>query len=308
MKTVLGRITAGAILLCSSWAGAGQDEMIVTVNSADTLIIGAPSIITVTLVNNNPDQSPVSVPKLDLASEIDQGVALAVRFESDSRAAIQIGYPMYGLPEVEIGPRPPRIDLHAGQRVTFTFDLNQLLFGGQLREGKNIPPGKYRMTAMFFNATWQSAPKDVTVREPTPDEEKFIEAIQKQGIGKKWFPAVITDDNLQVPDDIPLPADTAQLRDFIKVLRLAVRNPDAAVKQIDDKKDPWGYLQDAVTELKYECVAKAKGKDSAAAQDIRRNLDADAETKGRLTRLEKAGGLLDHFAEIKAAENLRAQE
>jgi hypothetical protein len=302
MKTMLGGITAVAIFFSSACARAEQSDMTLEVDCADTLVIGAPSVMTVTILNRNPAQSPFSVPRIDLASEIDQGVALAFKFESDSRAAIQVGYPMYGLPEVEIGPRPPRIDLNAGERVTFIFDLDQLLFGGQLREGRTIPPGKYRMTAMFFNGTWTSAPREVTIREPTPDEKRFLEAMHKQGVGKKWFPAVITDDNLQVPDDIPLPAETAQLRDFIKVLRLAVRNPDAAAKQIEDKKDSWGYLQDAVTELKYECVAKAKGKDSAAAQDIRRTLDADAKTKGRLTRLEKAGGLLDHFAEIRAAK------
>jgi hypothetical protein len=302
MKTVLGGITAAAICFATLWVKAAETDMSVTVDCADTFIMGAPSIMTVTILNRNPVQSPFPGPMIDFASELKQGVALAFKFESDSRPTIQVGYPAYGLPEVEFGRPPPGISLNIGEPVTYTFDLSQLLFGGELRGGKNVPVGKYRVTAMFYSGAWKSIPKEITIREPTPDEKRFLEAIQKQGIGKKWFPAVITDDNLQVPDDIPLSGETAQLRDFIKVLRLAVRNPEAAVKQIEDRKDSWGYLQDTVTELKYDCIAKAKGKDSPVAQTMRNTLQVDAKTKGRLTRLEKAGGLLDHFEEIKATK------
>lgn len=303
MKTVLGGITAAAICFATLWVKAAETDMSVTVDCADTFIMGAPSIMTVTILNRNPVQSPFPGPMIDFASELKQGVALAFKFESDSRPTIQVGYPAYGLPEVEFGRPPPGISLNIGEPVTYTFDLSQLLFGGELRGGKNVPVGKYRVTAMFYSGAWKSIPKEITIREPTPDEKRFLEAIQKQGIGEKWFPAVITDDNLEVPDDIPLPAETARLRDFIKVLRLAVRNPDAALKQIEETKGSWGYLEDVVTELEYECVVKVKGKDSTAARSFRRTLDDDPKTKGRLVRLEKAGGLLDHFAEIGAAQH-----
>jgi hypothetical protein len=155
---------------------------------------------------------------------------------------------------------------------------------------------------MFHTGIFVSSPCRVRVRLPTDDEKRFLEAMEKQGLTDRWFPSVIVNDELKIPDDIQLPAETAQIRDFIKLLRLAVRDSAAALKEIEDRKDTWGYLQDTVTELKYECVAKAKGKDSAAAQDIRKALAADPKTKGRLTRIDKTGGLLDHFTPIKAAK------
>lgn len=177
--------------------------------------------------------------------------------------------------------------------------MNQLLFGKDMSDKKTVPPGEYRMTMTYYAEMWKSAPRKVTVRKQTAEEKQFVEAVQKQGIDVKWFPDVIVRDDLNIPNDIALPAESAQVRDFIKLLRLAVRDPGAAAKQIDDKKESWGSLRGALTELKYECIAKSEGKDSKAAQEMRRTLQADAKMKGRLTRLEKSGGLLDHFAKIK---------
>lgn len=304
MKTLSAVVIAVIALLLPVLSATAEDPPVrMDLDCPRTIVLGYPALISLTIRPDRAVMHSFPVARLDLASVVDQGVYIELLFDSETGKTGHIGYKGPGRPEVEFVPPPPRNHLKVGEQIVLTFDLSQLLFGSALRaESALPPPGKYRFSALYYSTDWRSAPQEVTIREPTPDEKRFSEALQKQGIGKKWFPAVITDDNLQLPDDIPLPAETAQLREFIKVLRLAVRNPDAALKQIDDEKDSWGHLQDAVTELKYECVAKAKGKDSAAAQDMRRTLDADAKTKGRLTRLEKAGGLLDHFAEIRTAK------
>ena len=51
-------------------------------------------------------------------------------------------------------------------------------------------------------------------------------------------------------------------------------------------------------------AGEINGKEYEKAQEIRQALDSGFKTKGGLTRIDKIGGLLDHFKEIQSAKQL----
>lgn len=278
-----------------------DDSGLISVSTSASWVVGMPNLLSVSISHDKASKDPLSVPRLDLSSKIQQGIAMVVQLQCRSQPVLQIGYLGLDMPWLELVPALPRYTLSAGETATLFFDINQLHIVAGRTGIQSLEPGEYEVVTLMGAPPSTSPATSVRLRKPTSDEVRFIEAIQTQGVGQRWFPEVVVCDNLAVPDDIPLPAETALLRDFIKLLRLAVRDPAAAAKQIGERKDDWGYLHDTVMELKYECITKTKD-DSQAGKTFRQTLEADVGMKGRLTRLEKAGGLLDHFAEIRAAD------
>ncbi|MGI6098947.1 MAG: hypothetical protein GX174_14560 [Lentisphaerae bacterium] len=292
-----------AVLIVTS--AISEQGVRVVLDTPTMLVQGFPLLLSITSLNDRAHSLDI-MPKLDFATDLSgsQGAGLSVNFKGPA-GTCQIGSDGYGSPEsVGCGDKGTW-SLNPWQRATLSFDLKQILLKSTYCTGSQLPaPGKYEVTASLYYGTWISTSSEVTVREPTSDEKRFLVAMHKQGVGEKWFPAIISDDSLQIPNDIVLPADTAQLRDFIKLLRLAVRNPDSAASQIESRKESWGYFQDILSELRYECVTASRGKESAKAQEIRQALDSGFKTKGGLTRIDKIGGLLDHFKEIQSAKQL----
>lgn len=299
MKTLNFVSAVTFLCLCASLAAFGQgSNVVVKLECPTTFVQGLPALSSIS-IRNTSERITQAVPKLDLSSDVNQGMGITFIFTPKAKGVpFVVGYGGYGRPELEIGPRPPRYELAPGEEVTLTFDLNQLLIGKELRRGTALPsPGAYGVSASFYHGAWESPPVDVTIRERTAEEDEFVDAMQKQNVGKKWFPKVVESDEINLPESVSLPGESEELRDYIKILRLAVRKPAAALKEIEKNKGTWRHLANPMAELEYECAANVTGKKSQKASQIRSRLQDVKTMNGRFTRFDKSGSLLDRFTE-----------
>lgn len=271
------------------------------------LVHGFPAPLSFTFQNGG--GYPVSMPAFDFATSLwgNTMTGLAVVFKG-SNAATRVGMGGYGSIEAfGLAGDVETWSIDKGAMGTLSFDLSQVLMAPPPNAGKDgLPrPGHYEVSVMFDEIKGNPPSRDVTVREPTPDEKRFVDAMADQGIWRQWFPSVVLRDDLVIPDDIPLTEDTAPIRDFIKLLRLAFRDPGAAVARIDGRKESWGVLDDMVLELKYECLVKTQGRESKSAVALYSMLMGKARTSGRISRMDQIGGVLNHFEALGAAREKR---
>jgi len=272
----------------------------IQLSGPDVLVEGFPMLVTLSFEMQG-TVGFASVPKVDLATEYNGALDVVFLCQSGDDQRIKLGVEHSGEPEFTSGGSAPS-NYHlkgADDKVTLTLDLHQIPSFPSRNTGSPIPSGKWAITAQM-QPNSESNPLHVTVRSPTAEEKQFLGMMNAQGMKKKWFPEVIINDDIRVPDEVNLPDNTKQIRDYINLLRLAVRNPDAAFKQMEKGKTSWGPLDDAVAELKYECITHVKGKKSIEAKQERTKLTDRANMQGRVNRLEKGGGLLDRLVKLKS--------
>jgi len=294
-------IVSLCVAVASANAVDAKDEHLgLDMRGPGSAVVGFPVPITLFLENTSED-IPHSTLRLDLAAQVDENYAmgLAVELKAPDGEVVSIGSTSKGYPHVEFADSPPSLWVMGGEHIATTFDLHQLL----LRWGKstNLPgTGRYRLRALYHYGNVQSQASGLALRDPTAAERQYIVALAEQGIKDQWFPAIIKRDDIELPPSGGLGRETALLCDYISALRLAVRNPAAALEAFGVRAD-WGFYADAIEELEYECVCAVHGKESELATAKRAQMQAAGLT-GRLTRLDKDGGLLTRFGSVKQSK------
>lgn len=266
----------------------------------NTGVPGFPILVTLTISNTSKD-IPHSMLRMDAATKTDGWYAkgITIEFITDAGTITTVGTSRTGRPDVRFGNRPPSLWIMSGEQVTTTFDINQLILQWGLGETPRVAE-KYKIRLLCHNNNAVSEYRDIVIRDPTVTEQQYLASLAKQGIKDQWFPTIITRNDLELPPSGGLPGDTALLCDYISALRLALRNPAAAIEAFGARTD-WGFYADAIKELEYECACAVHGKESKLATAKRAELQATGLT-GRLTRIDKDGGLLTRFGILKKTQ------
>ena len=302
MKVLSFTLSFCALALSAQLVCARDTHIETSIECPGVGVLGFPIPITHTVRNTSRDL-PHWMFHMDAATETDGWYAkgILVLFTAADGTVTKVGQITTGRPDVEFSPSPPSVLCTGGESITRTFDMNQLLLKWRPKPGQGLPSaGRYKVQLLCRHGDAVSEQHGIALRNPTNAERQYLASLAKQGIKEQWFPAIVTRDNLELPPSGDLPEETALLCDYIAALRLAVRNPAAALEAFGARSD-WGFYTDPVRELAYECLVAVHGKNSEQATSKRAELEAAGLT-GRLTRLDKDGGLLTRFGTIRQSE------
>jgi len=285
------------LFLCFK-AFSQNDGLDIVLQAPGVYVTDFPAISSITFKNTS-ERISHFIPNLDLAREVDMGMALIFSFShKDNEKSFHVGYSGFGFPELDVGPAPPQITLAPGEEVTLTFDINQLLIGRDLKHGSYLPEtGEYELKVYFYHRSWSSNNVKINVRNPNGEERKFVESVMKQGLPKKWFPSVVINKDIVLPDHGLLPDETRELVDCVNVMRLGIDDSRKSLSKIEENKANWRSLTLLVSQLKYECVVAINGSKSKEATQLRAEMQDSKEMVGVLTNFDKNGSLLYRFTQ-----------
>jgi len=175
-------------------------------------------------------------------------------------------------------PGRPTTSAQPGETVSMWFDLVNVMhrrhgggpFHSMFPRGspkgwpgprEMLVVGSWQLVVQHDPCSWTSSPVTLTVRDPDEQERHFLDQIDQMGVidprHPTWFPdLVFTPKALPAADG--LPASTRRIVELVELLRAAVRSSEEGLRAITAKSEfDWGYLQDLVNQVEYECLLEA---------------------------------------------------
>jgi hypothetical protein len=278
MKRTILRLTV-VLLTFGLISASGEDtarvkpppEGKMTLEPPEVWVESFPMLVKLTAQHNPEVRGVVWVMPQNLASTYYGGIGIYFNLTNEEGEKLQVGYEWEGDPRqpdpVDMIGLPFSVPLKDGNEFTITFDMGQLTLDALERKGLDRLPGPGGWTISANADRIPSNAKKVIVRQPTEDEMKIAEKLAVKGRGKSWFPNVAQVDE-PVPDASHLPIETSRIVELIRVLRAAVKSPEAGLKTIAGIEINWGHLKPLLLFVRYECLLQAgKPKEAQAFKE-----------------------------------------